>query len=99
MIEGMHRLIFGAGLISTVCCFGVTAPRDRPGLTAQLESLKEVQQRWPGEKTYLDPENTPFQQQFAAIARRFDIDPPDVILVTRRSTKTANPNRKEPRRE
>jgi Zn-dependent protease with chaperone function len=86
----MHRLILGVGLIAATS-LGATAPEDQPALTAQLESLKEVQQRWPGEKTYLDLEQTTFQQQFAAIARRFDIDPPDVILVNPPLDKNGKP--------
>jgi Zn-dependent protease with chaperone function len=66
---------------------GSTALPDRKSLVDQLETLKEVRTRWQGEKVFLDaeygadPGKSGFRVRFRAIAERFGIDPPDVILV------------------
>jgi len=67
-------------LACSVNAQGYTAPQDRQALVRQLESLTEVQKRWPGEKVFLEADDR-FGESYRAIAKRFDINPPDVILV------------------
>jgi len=81
---------------------GSTAAPDRKSLIDQLEALKEVRSRWPGEKVFLDveygadPAKSDFRQRFGSIARRFDIAPPDVILVKPPMNKDGKPRPQKP---
>jgi hypothetical protein len=63
---------------------GSTLQKDRQSLLHQLDSVKEIQKRWPGQKVFLDAEyatGVDFQQRYRAIALRYGIDPPDVVIV------------------
>jgi len=71
-------------------------------MLAQLALVKPLEKRWPGEKVFLDteyganPEKAQFMQNFAAIAKRFGIDPPDVIIVKPDVDKSEKPKPQKP---
>jgi len=86
-IGGLATILILAG-----CCgagLSSTAQQDRPGLVAQLDALVEVQKRWQGEKVFLDDEQ--LTGKIRAIAKRFDIDAPDVIVVKPALNKDGKP--------